>query len=265
MKTEVLLVNPEMAKNFLSKNIINNRSLRKNKVNEYLSLMKKGLWVNNHPNPLVFTPDGQLIDGQHRLNALIKANVNIFFKIDVQDKSVMYTIDSGAKRSPGDACKIAGIKNSTLVAAILKIEDAYHFNGNFSHRRDGNAISNIEIVDKYFKNQDFYDNIVQLTNRFYGRGRLLAPTFFGGYLAVLLNEDSFIVDFFEQLTTGLDIKNNNIYLLRQRLINEISSTKKTPTSIIHALIIKCYNYTIQGKELKTLSFNPITEKYPTLL
>lgn len=261
-----MFITPELAKEMLSTNIDNNRRIRNNLLNQYVTLMDKGLWINYHPEAIMISPDNTLLDGQHRLMAIIKSGKSYWFNVAITDISVMATLNTGGKRSPGDACKVAGIPNSNLMASIIKIENDYYQNGSFHLKfKNGSGISHVEIIDKYYSEKEHYDKIATLSIRYYTRGRLLTQSYIGGFLTVLLkNESNFIIDFFEQLTTGLGIQNNNIHLLRQRLINELSAMKKTPIGIINALVIKAYNASIEGKEYKCLSFNPLTEPYPQL-
>lgn len=267
METKTMLVTPEFAKEMLSKNIKNNRKPNLANIKRYAAIMKKGLWVSPHPQPIIMSYDGELLDGQHRFYAVLMSGVTIKCNVVFADKSVMYTVDDGKKRSPSDACSIAGIPNSVTYASIMRYYTVSKELNIFTSKPSGgySHVANTELIDMYYENPEKYDKICSLAEYYYKKGRLLKKSTIGG-LIMLLNEvnSEYASPFIEQLFTGIDIKNNSIYLLRQRLISEISSTKKTPSQIIHALIIKVWNAVIEGKEYKTLSFNPVTEKYPNI-
>lgn len=72
MKTEVIEITPEVARVYLKQNT-NNRNLIKRKLAQYAKDMKEGRWVLNG-EPIQFDDSGELINGQHRLNACIRSN-----------------------------------------------------------------------------------------------------------------------------------------------------------------------------------------------
>jgi len=75
----VILVTVPMAKNWLSNMIENQRKPSLPTVNKYASEMKAGRWELSAP--LSFDTEGRLIDGQHRLMAVIKSEIPTNFLI----------------------------------------------------------------------------------------------------------------------------------------------------------------------------------------
>lgn len=102
------LITPEMAKEMLEKNI--NRKLNMNRVNQYVDDMKSDRWKLNGV-PIIITDDGYLKDGQHRLNALIKADVSIPFVVIRYSKNFEIeanNYDIGMTRSVSDLRVLSG-------------------------------------------------------------------------------------------------------------------------------------------------------------
>ena len=64
---------------------------------------------------------GQLLDGQHRVNAVAEANVTVSM-IVVREipAEVIPTVDAGAKRTYADALKIRGEDNTSALAAVTR-------------------------------------------------------------------------------------------------------------------------------------------------
>lgn len=75
IKSEVSKIGPREAEKMLDKNI-DNRKLRPAVVREYAGYMKNGLWRENGESILV-TQEGYLLNGQHRLHAIIASGVTI--------------------------------------------------------------------------------------------------------------------------------------------------------------------------------------------
>lgn len=116
MKAEVKTVTPEMAKEYLKLNT-SNRTLRTSKVRAYARDMLNGTWQLTGQG-ITISKDGVLLDGQHRLEAIVLANKPIDMLV-VTEADNTYMYDCGLKRSYGDHLKIAN-KNmsSTLFTPI---------------------------------------------------------------------------------------------------------------------------------------------------
>src|SRR5207342_2910848 len=75
---------------------------------------------------LCFAPDGTLLNGQHRLHAVIKSGATITMLIarNMPPQS-MTAMDIGATRSAADALGFAGEKSTHLLAAASKLAIIY--------------------------------------------------------------------------------------------------------------------------------------------
>lgn len=117
-KTE--LVTPKKAQALLDSMKANVRNLRKGKRDAFARDMTQGLWRDNG-NTVKITPEGEMIDGLHRMHAVIKADIHIemTFAYNVP-LDAMPTIDTGSARSFGDFLKFEGESNSTQLSAVVK-------------------------------------------------------------------------------------------------------------------------------------------------
>lgn len=77
------VVTPEMAAEMLRHNVLNRR-LNKTRVQTLISAIKNGTWTES-PQPICFDKDGNLIDGQHRLEAIVRAEVPVVMTIAEHD------------------------------------------------------------------------------------------------------------------------------------------------------------------------------------
>lgn len=73
MRTTVETITPELAAKYLAKNT-QNRNVRQHTVTKMTRDLQAGAWVPTHQG-IAFSPDGTLLDGQHRLLAVIQAGV----------------------------------------------------------------------------------------------------------------------------------------------------------------------------------------------
>jgi hypothetical protein len=116
----VARVTPAMAERWLTKNK-SNRTVRKNLVDTYAKDMKGGRWGITG-SPIQFDVVGDLIDGQHRLKAVIESGTTQqFFVMRKMPTESRMHIDTGAKRTVGDQFTMLGEKNANNLAAACKL------------------------------------------------------------------------------------------------------------------------------------------------
>jgi len=118
--TVVITVTPDVAKRWLTKNLLN-RTLRPRQVDSYVRDMLAGNWELNGES-IKWSVTETLLDGQHRLRAVVKSGVTIrsfvTFNLPV---STQISMDTGIKRTPGDALGIKGQPNANQLAAIVRL------------------------------------------------------------------------------------------------------------------------------------------------
>lgn len=121
-KVEVVEVTPELAAEWLEKNTDNYRSLKSVKSRRYARDMKNGRWRNTG-DPIRFGEDGTLVDGQHRLWALIEAGKTYTFIIVTGlTPDDVDALDQGALRTSSDVLRRHGVeKYRTGVSATLRL------------------------------------------------------------------------------------------------------------------------------------------------
>lgn len=101
-------VTPEIATEWLGRNRVN-RVITKSKVKQYQSDMEQGKWAGIG-DPIRFTKTGRLMDGQHRLLALVAAGVKIQFVVMVGLSDEDFDkVDTGKPRQAGDVLSIEGL------------------------------------------------------------------------------------------------------------------------------------------------------------
>ena len=114
MKQEV--VTPEVASQYLRANIVN-RKLRPTVVKRYEEEMRQNSWTLTS-DAIAFDEDGNLIQGQHRLNAVVKTGLaQVFWVARNMPNDSRQNLDSGSKRELHDRLTIAGHKISRTVGS----------------------------------------------------------------------------------------------------------------------------------------------------
>ncbi len=101
-KFNVETVTPDVAKKLLETNT-GNRHLRGKTVERYAAIMKTGGWLLT-PEPIIVGTTGRLLNGQHRLNAVIQCgSAQRMLIVRNVDESTFPALDRGAVRTFADA------------------------------------------------------------------------------------------------------------------------------------------------------------------
>lgn len=107
MQTMQILVTPEIAGDWLKKNTFN-RSVSMGVVKKYATDMATGKWRLNHQG-IAFDNKGTLVDGQHRLLAIIESNVSVPMLVTYGSDRV--GIDELRVRSKAAIVKFGGLSD----------------------------------------------------------------------------------------------------------------------------------------------------------
>lgn len=117
------MVDPAKAKRWLATNDDNYRRLDPKIVTVYKVIMANGEWHMNGA-PLVFDPKGRLVDGQHRLAAIVAADVALPMLV-VRGASDM-GMDRGRPRNFTQDLAHVGHRHTATLAAALRIVALYN-------------------------------------------------------------------------------------------------------------------------------------------
>jgi len=128
VRVQFVNVTPDMARAWLAGNNSANRKLRDSVVTSYARDMRNNSWLLNHQG-LAFDANDTLLDGQHRLAALVEAGVTLPFLISTgwpvtneKTASVMDTVDVGLGRSISDLLGLQhGITEARFVVSACNI------------------------------------------------------------------------------------------------------------------------------------------------
>lgn len=116
-------VDPAEAARLLGTNSENNRLLHKDTVARYARDMRLGQWMLGEP--ILIDWNGVLIDGQHRLEAIIKAEITVpLVIVEGVDPEIRLRLNTGKPRNPQDALRVAGIDvgDPAVVCAIARMD-----------------------------------------------------------------------------------------------------------------------------------------------
>ena len=185
LETKVVTITPEIAANWLQKNMKNNRRINKDTVKRYARIMKTGGWDLTHQG-IAFDDKGVLIDGQHRLVAICMANkpVDMMVTWGVEHTpGDALNIDVGQKRTLKNIMQISGIEDKVYNAMGRVVVNYYRWKRPGHERPDPTEV--IAYIDRHDADLERLYNMMQLTAHG-GRGTRMINGFVGAAMLAAL-------------------------------------------------------------------------------
>lgn len=217
-KVSIVTFTVDMAEEIISKSQPedNYRKVKQNVVNDYAKDMTNRTWIFCG-DCIRFDKNGKLIDGQHRLRAIIKSKTaQKFVVVQGLEPESALVMDIGHKRSVEDYLKKYHDAYEKGATAIVKnVEALQRENKSMGHSAANKDYRNTKIVEDYEKDEEWYNKAAK-----YGKevskdsSRKLKPTEVGAiyyYLIRVLNVDKDKVeDFFFRLC-NIKLNDKTIY------------------------------------------------------
>jgi len=247
----------------------NNRKVRQKTVDFYAKQMKEGKWKNNGKS-LVFSTDGTLLDGQHRLEACVQSGASFrTFVVRGADDDAFSTIDTGIGRTSGDIVGRAGYGNANRKAAAMRIILAMlEVDGHIEGPKPNLGVKrpHQEILDGVIEHDALLEEACLATRADDGP-RLMKPpaAFCALYVVLAMKNRRKAIEFFGQLTSGANLERDDpAAKLRKTLIGALSlkNVRRKKTYLL-AITIKGWNAFLQGRTVGNFKFSE-SEKFPKI-
>jgi hypothetical protein len=260
-------VTPAIAANFLSRDEtapLRQRRVDMIQVRRYAEMMKAGKWQRNGET-LKFNGT-QLLDGQHRLHAIIEADVTLpFLIVNDIDAASFVTIDQGMPRTVRHLLEMQNYHytNPVITTArraflYLKHKNIYcHSAGNKSKAIDPDVI--IEFIVANGRALELATSLAGKCN--VGHQSLLAT------LQFLNRDHPNVEEFFDRLRDGVFIHSKDpIRLLREKLlVNRVGALRRANAVVVMAWCFKAWNAHVRKQPISRLSWNGDRETFPELV
>lgn len=264
MKVSVETITPDLARKYLGGNT-SNRPLRPGVVERYAEAISKGDWELNGET-IKFSTDGILLDGQHRLEAIVKSGKSIQTHI-VRDlpPEVYDTIDTGAARKPRDTLSVDGEANATILAVACRLLYMHEQLGSVNvQSKMVNLITTRDIVETLSRHPGMRQSVSAICGNKGLRPYISAqPAAFLHYVFRQIDQTQADL-FFDYFGKGANLDAESPLLhLRNRLLTMKADNRAYRAEKI-ALIIKAWNLYRKKRPTRSLRWNE-TEDFPIAL
>lgn len=252
------MITPDRAKNYLKKNIDKNRPITQGRVDGYASDMLNNRWLDTG-DPIKFNTKDQMFDGQHRLLAIILADVPVSMHVayDVSEEAFP-VIDTGRSRTFGNALGFEGISDPNRVAGVVK--GYLMWKKGAPTNKAMTAPTPAMLYAGFHKDPTNFVEAARRSNDLKRAG--VTQSIMSGVAYYLFNRisPSLTHTFFDQLVTGANLNERSpILVLRNRLMAH-SEHRYTPGEVL-ALFVRAWNAYIEDRTVRVLYANG-TDKKP---
>lgn len=243
---------PEWAQSILASQNNQNRKIRPNAVKKIAAAITSGDWKVTHQG-IAIDANGQLQDGQHRLNAIVATGIPVSVLLTTGcDPSSFDVLDCGVNRTAADALHLSGAQLAPKSAAGLKYYLLYN--------RDSSRVwTNIdlpphsEILKTYINKRDHVDHAAFVAQRAYQGDRLINQSAMVAFQLLAIDQGWHFAgeEFCALLGKPVMQSEHSPILAYHRLLkNAASVDKKYLQQRSLASMIKCFNYWVQDLPLK---------------
>lgn len=250
----VIDLTPQMASAMLDKNV-KNRKISNRNYSQLVRAMKNGEWELNG-EAIKVDVDGFVLDGQHRLHAVVESGVTIrTFLVEGLPESTQDTMDTGKSRGLSDVLAIRGEKYHASIASIVRRVFLYRSHG----LRAATIVSyptTVKETLRFFDSNEWIRDLAAPCGRI-GRAAKL-PSSLVGVLVVVFSEidKTDADDFFEKLSTGAGLAPNHpILVLRDTLRKLYDSKGAMNQTHLAAITVKAWNKYREGENASILRFS----------
>jgi hypothetical protein len=246
---EIMTIRPSDATQWLRANR-NNRPVRKRHVEFLASEILNGNWQVNG-QAIVIAEDEQILDGQHRLFAIIEAGKPIKSMVVYGiSPDAFKTIDTGAVRTGADALCLyfPDVQGYIVKAAATAAQWCYRLERQSIHSHGRSRMSNTDVIEYVSKHPSMF----QCTETLAGYPHESRPLSLGCGTALYEMFQRKNVEkadlFMRRFYTGEEIiRSDAEYILRAAFIRDAEKVAKYPIGIRMRMVIKGWNWVRRTK------------------
>ena len=262
VETKTERIDPDLARYMLD-NMIVNRPASKPRVTAYAGDMLNGDWVNNGET-IKMTPDGKLIDGQHRLLAVIESGCTVEFTVAYNvTLDMIPTIDAGRPRTVNDYLRMTGHASVTEVTAAVRLLAMYEdvTSGGSQQRVTRGGLTQVAVLHLLEKHPDLHQYATQASRVAIACQLPKSVTLTAIYLT---RDHPKWIDFWGGVESGVGLTINDPRGKIRKLGSAINANRRRSVRFhMLGLIIKAWNLYVEDRTVQLLILKE-SEKFPTV-
>ena len=260
VNVKIETITPAQAKKWLEGNV-DNRRLRESRVLYLARILTDGEWELTG-DAIVFDDQGVLINGQHRLSAVVVANISAQFLVlrGVPTKA-QEVMDQNLSRSVADQLQRRGVSYPHVIASALGWIARFEYmeeTGNIHYANPAMQQPSMRRQLHIFEeNLELVDEVQGMSKLTYHLKVRPGPTLAAKHRLARIDAEEAEI-FFKHLAEGIGLsKDDPIRRLREWCLVDKSSIRgsgRAPTYRYLAQVFKAWNYWREGMSVQKLSW-----------
>ena len=244
-----------------------NRRLNKRKLLQLVGQMQRGEFINTG-EPVIVSREGILNDGQHRLQAVVEADVEV--DMDVRfgiSRDAFRVTDTGVSRTPGDVLTIMGAHAGGQVSSTVRLLLLYERGLPGSIRE---FVSHEEIATAFERWDDLEKVVAAVNAHPFPKPIRSIPLYATAFLASRSPGKAKLERWLDGVATGLEVgRDHPAYQLRERLMRGISAATREGLLERFALMLKSWDLyasgdTVPMREFRWIATGKNAEAFPAV-
>lgn len=264
VETSVEKITPRQAENYLAgmaqKDAADNRRnrhTREQRILQYAVDMESGNWVTGVP--IIFNGNGKLIDGQHRLQAVVLYGKPVeFVVVRGADSKAVEVVDTGAERKTADMLFMRKEQYSKDIATVVQMLWRYDHYQTLQVKTLNREPTMTERLAYFDAHADDIRAAVQTGARM-SKHVLLSRGMVGAlHILFSARDETDAEAFWEALGEAGTMSDSHdpLVALKRRLLDNRTSREKMPSHVVAAITIKAWNAWREGRPVHMLTWRP---------
>lgn len=230
-----------------------NRTIKEKSLNRLVRILEKDHW-RLIGNAVTIDVNGDIVDGQHRLMASVEAQKPItVYLLTGADPDSRDVIDTGARRSFGDALTIHGYRNTSQLAGGIALHQRYlqaADQGRTYTTLSNDPFDHIELRE-YFEKNPIISEVMSVANvcRKDMKG---SPSSWTAFCAFIFEVDTDAANkFISAVRIGANLDTGDPRLALRNYLLRMEKGQRAEK--ILGIMVKCWNYWRSGRRMQVAS------------
>ena len=261
VRSRVQTITPARAAELLEANSTN-RPVSKAVVRSFAEAMRRGEWMVTHQG-IAFDVNGVLVDGQHRLAAIIEADLPVELTVFTEvGEGTFDVLDTGKRRTAADVLAIEGEKSSTMLAAMVRTVWLYENRPELNWSGGAAAVSNHQIVQTLERHPKLRDYLTVGEQVAAATGMIKSAAGAACYLVGQANRRADLSPWYEGVIDGAGLVRSDPRLLFRRVMFNMARRhagqvlRRRDTREHVGLYLTAFNAWATGQPISQLRFTP---------
>ncbi|MQA08992.1 MAG: hypothetical protein GEU98_10695 [Pseudonocardiaceae bacterium] len=262
MRSKTQKITPRTAQRWLDETNTSNRPLSKSVLRSFAEAMQRGDWKVTHQG-IAFDTNGVLVDGQHRLAAIVEADMPVEMTVftDVPPDT-FDVLDTGKRRNAADALAIEGEKYPHMLASMVRTVYLYENRSDAAWSGRSAAVTNHQVLETLDAHPAIRDVITLGERISTATGMIKSAAGAASYLVERVNKPGKLETWHDGIIDGVGLTRNDprltfrntMFRMARKEAGQVQRRHDTREHV--TLYLKAFNAWAAGESLPRLRYVP---------